>query len=94
VALSWGVTEDAEQAASALWCKRWRSAADLPEKHPRIGLPVGGGLDAVQLGVLAVLGHQLVVAADLKDAGAVEHDDEVGHAHGGNRCDTRMVMRL
>ena len=26
---------------------------------------------------------QLVVGADLDDPGAVEHDDEVGHAHGG-----------
>src|SRR5262245_18594341 len=43
---------------------------------------VGGGLDAVQLGVRAALGHEFVVRADLGDARPVEHDDEVGHPHG------------
>ena len=46
------------------------------------GLPVGAGLDREQLGVLAAAGHEVVVAADLDDAGAVEDDDQVGHAHG------------
>ena len=45
-------------------------------------LAVGRGLDAVELGVLAAVRHQLLVRADLDDARAVEHDDEVGHAHG------------
>src|SRR5262249_49455666 len=43
---------------------------------------VGRGLDAVQLGVRAAAGHELVVRADLGDLGPVEHDDEVGHPHG------------
>jgi len=46
-------------------------------------LAIGGGLDAVQLGVLAARRHERVVRADLDDAGAVEHDDEIGHPHGG-----------
>jgi tetratricopeptide (TPR) repeat protein len=36
-------------------------------------------LDAVQVGVAAVAGKQFLVAARLRDAGAVEHHDEVGH---------------
>ena len=43
---------------------------------------VGGGLDAEQLGVLAVEGHQVFVAAELDDVGAVHHDDEIGHSNG------------
>src|SRR5262245_7801921 len=43
---------------------------------------VGRGLDAVQLGVGAALGHEFVVRADLGDPRPVEHDDEVGHPHG------------
>src|SRR5688500_18029223 len=42
---------------------------------------VGGRLDAVQLRIGAALRHQVLVGADLGHAGAVEHDDEVGHAH-------------
>src|SRR5215469_9972207 len=37
------------------------------------------GLDLIQLGVPAAPRHQLVVTADLRDACAVEHDDEVSH---------------
>ena len=47
------------------------------------GLSVSRRLNAVELGVLPALGHELVVRADLDHAGAVEDDDEVGHAHGG-----------
>src|SRR5207249_11314576 len=39
------------------------------------------GLDAVQLGVRPAPGEELVVRADFDDAGAVEHHDQVGHAH-------------
>lgn len=39
-------------------------------------------LDAVQLGVLAALGHEGLVGADFRHACAVEYDDEVGHAYG------------
>src|SRR5438093_13003230 len=44
--------------------------------------PVSGGLNAVQFGVSATSGHELVVRADFRNSGAVEHDDEVGHANG------------
>ncbi len=46
-------------------------------------LAVRRGLDAVQLGVLAALGHQFVVRADLDCVRTVQHDDHVGHAHRG-----------
>ncbi len=42
---------------------------------------VGGGLDGVELGVLAAPGHQLLVGADVAQLGAVEDHDQVGHAH-------------
>jgi len=45
-------------------------------------LPVGARLDLVQLGVPAAAGQQLVVAAGLRDARAVEDHDEVGHPDG------------
>jgi len=48
---------------------RWRSS-------------VRGGLDAVELGILAARRHQLVVRPDLDDAGAIEYHDQIGHAHG------------
>src|SRR5262249_27634097 len=38
-------------------------------------------LNLVKLGVLAMLRQELVVRAHLDDAGAVEHDDEIGHPH-------------
>ena len=44
---------------------------------------VSCGLDAVEFGVLAVPGHELLVRAEFHQAGAIEHDDEIGHAHGG-----------
>ena len=43
---------------------------------------VGGGLDAVELGVLPAVGHSSSWVPDLDHARAVEHDDEVGHPHG------------
>jgi len=45
--------------------------------------PIRRRLDAVELGVQAAFRHEVVVGADLGDASAVEHDDEIGHAHGG-----------
>src|SRR5207302_6428968 len=56
---------------------RW--ASDDPRPTTRRSA-VRGGLDAVQLRVLAALGHQLIVRADLHEPGPVEHDDEIGHA--------------
>jgi hypothetical protein len=41
---------------------------------------VGGGLDAVQLRVLTVFGHQLIVRAHLHEPGAIKNDNEIGHA--------------
>src|SRR5579875_2838687 len=38
----------------------------------------------VKAGVVAFAGEQLVVAADLDDAAAVEHRDAIGVAHRGN----------
>src|SRR5262249_1130210 len=46
-------------------------------------LPVGGGLNSVEVGVLTALGHQLVVGSHFDEPRAVEYDDEVGHAHRG-----------
>src|SRR5215467_12075231 len=40
-------------------------------------------LDAVELRVLAALGHEFLMCPDFSETGAVEHDDEIGHAHGG-----------
>ena len=48
----------------------------------RLFLAVRGGLDAVELRVLAAVRDQRLVRAHLDDACAVEHHDEVGHAHG------------
>ena len=45
-------------------------------------LPVGRGLDAVELGVLPAEPHQLLVRADLGDPRTVEDHDQVRHAHG------------
>src|SRR5215472_5738479 len=41
---------------------------------------VSGRLDAVEVGVAAAAGKQFLMAARLRDAGAVEYHDEVGHA--------------
>src|ERR1700728_2319496 len=41
---------------------------------------VRGGLDAVELRVLTISGHQLIVGAALHQPGPVEHDDEIRHA--------------
>ena len=46
-------------------------------------LPVRGSLDAIELRVLPALRHQLLVRSDFDDFRAVEDDDEIGHAHGG-----------
>jgi hypothetical protein len=45
------------------------------------GLTVSGGLDAVELRILAALGHQLIVRADLYESGPIEGNDEIGHTH-------------
>src|SRR5439155_14094461 len=60
------------------------SSENSPSTSPdgATGSAVGSGLDAVELAVLAALGHELVVAADLDHVGAVEDDDQVGHANG------------
>ncbi len=42
---------------------------------------VGGRLDPVELGVLSAERHESAVRSDLGDAGTVEHDNEVCHAH-------------
>ena len=47
---------------------RYRITA-LQPVGPGAGSAVGGGLDAVELGVLAAPGHQLLVGADLDHAG-------------------------
>ena len=52
-------------------------------RHPQERSPIRRRLDAVELGVQAAFRHEVVVGADLGDASAVEHDDEIGHAHGG-----------
>jgi hypothetical protein len=54
---------------------------------------VGGSLDAVQLLVGTVLGHQLIVGANLHESGPIEHDDEIGHPDRRERWETRIVMR-
>src|SRR6185503_6436870 len=46
-------------------------------------LLVAAGLKAEQLGVVAVPGYEVLMAAALDDAAFLEHDDLVGHAHGG-----------
>src|SRR6185503_17114183 len=46
------------------------------------GSPVGGCLDAVQLGVRTAPEHEVVVRADLDDVRAIEYHDEVSHARG------------
>src|SRR5258705_4506680 len=57
----------------------------VPDSHLirrfRTWSAIGRGLDAVELGVGPALRHQRLVGADLGYAGAVEDDDEVGHAH-------------
>src|SRR5713101_970198 len=42
---------------------------------------VRGGLNAVELGILAALCHQLVMCPDLDDACAVEHHNQIRHPH-------------
>jgi hypothetical protein len=46
------------------------------------GLPARRRLDAVQLPVRRASGQPLLMRAAFGDAGAVEHHDEVRHAHG------------
>ena len=58
----------------------WRVWQSL---NSRTASAVGSRLDAVQLRVLPAFRSQLVVCADFRDASTVEHDDQVGHAHGG-----------
>src|SRR3989304_1183438 len=48
----------------------------------RVASAVGGGLDAVQLGVMAAPLHQFLVSADFDESRAVEHHDQIGHARG------------
>ena len=50
--------------------------------NQRSAAAVRRGLDAVELGVLAAAGHQVFVGADFDQVGAVEDDDDAGHAHG------------
>src|SRR5438093_13578257 len=42
---------------------------------------IGSGLNPVQLGVGPALGKQRVVGPHLNHARAIEHDDEISHAH-------------
>src|SRR5437867_623664 len=44
---------------------------------------VGGGLDVIEFSVASPTGFELVVGADFEEARAVEDDDQVGHADGG-----------
>ena len=46
-------------------------------------LTVTCGLNSVELRVHTVPGEELVVRAELGDARALEHDDEIRHANGG-----------
>src|SRR5262245_27324776 len=68
--------------ARASWAcaRRARSSAD-PRTVPR--LAIRGRLDPVQLGVLSAPVHQLLVGAELHEPRAVQDDDQVRHAHGG-----------
>src|SRR6201999_2927729 len=43
---------------------------------------VCGGLDVVELGVLAIPGNQFLMCSKLHEPRAVEHDDEIGHPYG------------
>ena len=42
-----------------------------------------GGLESLRLGVEAAAGGELVVGADFDELSVSEHDDEIGHADGG-----------
>ena len=43
---------------------------------------IGRGLDAVELGVLTTLCNECVVRTHFRHFRAIQHDDEIGHAHG------------
>src|SRR2546427_4474622 len=43
--------------------------------------PIRGGLDAVQLGVRASVGHQFVMGPDFDNACTIEYDNQVSHAN-------------
>ena len=45
--------------------------------------PIPLRLQREQMRVMPVLGHQLHVVAAFDDAAVLDHDDLVGHAHGG-----------
>jgi hypothetical protein len=46
------------------------------------GSAICSRLDAIQLRVMTFPGHQFIVCADFHQPRAVQHEDEVGHAHG------------
>src|SRR5258705_5546492 len=71
-----------EPGTGARFLVRRGAAEELRVVSPPPSLPVRRGLDAVELGVRAALGHEVLVAAGFDDPGSVEDDDEVGHGHG------------
>ena len=44
-------------------------------------LAIRSGLDTIQLRVVPFSGHEFFVCAHLHQACAIQHDDQVGHAH-------------
>jgi len=64
----------------------YRINADLRRRVPDacefFPSPIRGRLDAVKLGVLTALGHQLFMSAHFDDPRSVEHDDKIRHADG------------
>src|SRR5262245_45155367 len=57
------------------------AASELPDAPDLPDLAVRCRLDAVKLRIRTFLRHEFFVRAHLHEAGAVEDDDEISHAH-------------
>src|SRR5262249_47551249 len=71
------------------WCRPmcdYRNLACSPHASASpcrsINLAIRCRLHAVELRVQASFGHELVMRSSLGNPGAVQHDDEIRHAHG------------
>lgn len=81
-----GIANDSEEMLRRMLGRRGRSleeelAREAAAMRALLQSPVSRGLNSIQLRVLPPPAHEFLVRAELDEAGAVEHDDEVGHAH-------------